>query len=88
MQNIAWLGTTAAVVGVLVKLLKSGIFAKLPIPKNYLPWVALGLGLVSAVIHILMNKDGTSTDAVASIVEGAVGGLLPVAVHELGTRRE
>lgn len=95
MKNMQWLVVTAAVVGILVQLLKTDKFDSLlmrfglpPLPRKALPWVALCLGLVSGVIQLYLNPSSDIGSMVGDIVTGILSGAAPIAAHELATNRE
>ncbi len=94
MEKMTWLTLSAAVIGVVIQLIKTdkfdGLLARfgLPsLPRRYLPWIALGLGLVAGFIQVQLDPSTNWQALVADLVNGMVSGALPVATHEL-TRKE
>ena len=88
MDQMAWLGLASGLIGGLIQVLKSGAVQKyVSIPRGALPWIALSLGLAGAFVQYFMGKAPDFSSTVALFVEGALSGLVPVAVHELGTKR-
>jgi hypothetical protein len=87
MDKLAWLALASGVIGGLIQLLKKGLADKLGLPRSALPWIALSLGLIAALVQYFMGKDLDLAGTIELVVGGAVSGLVPVAVHELGTDR-
>ena len=72
-----WLGATALVIGFLVRLLKSD--TPLPtLPARFRPWLALGLGALSAMVDSRVN----GTDWRTALVAGLGAGLVAIMGHD------
>jgi hypothetical protein len=79
-QALLFVPLAAAVIGVVVRLLKQDVHFLPTVPARWRPWIAMALGLVSsALLHLEPGKSWF-----AAIVEGLTAGVLAIAGHELG----
>lgn len=79
----------ALVIGALIRALKSDKFnillaalGRKPIPPHVLPWIALGLGVVSTVLDARLKGGLGWQEAVIAGINGLLAGGFAVAGHE------
>jgi hypothetical protein len=85
LDHSLWIGRMAVLVGGLVFLLKTdrfngllGRFGLKPVPRHYLPWLALGFGVLHAALEARLR--GASWELVAaSAFDGLFAGALAIA---------
>lgn len=83
----AWLPVSAIIVGAVVRLLKTDManfylaqyFGLPPIPKKYLPWLAIGLGFVSAILDAKVAGKPVSV----ALIEGIGSAFVAVTGHQV-----
>lgn len=90
MTKVEFLVVLAFAVGGLIRLLKAdrlnmwlAKFSLPPIPKKALPWIAVGLGIVAAVVESLI-KGVDVVSAIRNAVMGALAGGFATWGHEAG----
>lgn len=95
MKNVQWLVITAAIIGLVVKLIKTDKFDALlarlglpSVPSRYLPWIAVVLGVISGGIQIYLDPTTDIGTLVTDLLSGLLSGAAPIAAHELGTNRD
>lgn len=82
-MDLTKLTAMAAIVGLLVRLMKSEVFsAVIPIPKPVLPWVALSLGAVGGVLDSMAHGSPFYA-ALPAALDGLYVGAVAVAGNEL-----
>lgn len=79
-QTLAWIGLSALVIGLLVRLLKSDTPLPFSIPAKWRPVAAIALGLLSGVLHAL----STGTPWRDALVGGLSAGMVAIVGHDVG----
>ena len=75
-NQVAWLTIAAAIIGLVIKVVKS---TSLPIPSKALPWIAFVLGVISSVVQYMLVPGTTWQQAIVQAIGAAA---LPVLGQE------
>lgn len=85
--TIGWVAGAALLVGAVVRWMKSDMLTIAlsnlglpPIPKRFLPWIALVLGIMSGIFDVKLQ----STTWAEAITKGLIAGVTAIAGHQVG----